>query len=131
MNRSWQARLAGSALRRGLLATGLAGCLAGCGGDSNPQPAATAESYPNLGTVPQAAPATSTSAERQQVTAGLVADQQNAAYSDQALTAQSEQQGSAPPTSVATFTPSSTATAYASGSQSQASTPANPPPVPA
>lgn len=155
MNRSWRARPAGSALRRGLLVVGLAGCLAGCGGgDSNsPQPAATSEAYPNLGTVPQSAPATSTSAERQQITAGLVADQQNAAYSDQPLTAQSEQQSSAPPIPVTTITPPLATAADASGSQNQASAaatetqaasaestqattaaapaPANPPPVPA
>jgi len=124
MNRSWQARLAGSALRRGLLATGLAGCLAGCGmfgGDSSSaQPAAPAASYPNLGTVPPSAPATSSSAERQQITAGLVADQQNAAYSDQPLTAQSEQQTSTPPAPVTTITPPSATAADTSGSQNQA-----------
>ncbi len=126
MSRSGQARLAGSALRRGLLATALAGCLAGCGmfgGDSNSsQPTATtAASYPNLGTVPQSAPATSSSAERQQVTAGLVADQQNAAYSDQPLTAQSEQLGSAPPAPLTTITPPSATAADTSGSQNQVS----------
>lgn len=150
MNRSWQARLAGSALRRGLLATGLAGCLAGCGmfgGDtSSAQPAAPAANYPNLGTVPPSAPATSSSAERQQITAGLVADQQNAAYSDQPLTAQSEQQTSTPPAPVTTITPPSATGADTSGSQNQAQSasmgtqaatsstaPAvtNPPPVPA
>jgi len=127
MNRSWHVRPAGSAPRRGLPAIGLAGFLAGCslfGGDNGTtsQPAQTAQSYPNLGTVPQAAPATSSSAERQQIASGLVADQQNAAYSDQQLTAQSEQQGSAPPAPVMTITPSAPAATDTSGSQTQATT---------
>jgi outer membrane protein OmpA-like peptidoglycan-associated protein len=124
------------------------------GGDSSSaQPAAPAASYPNLGTVPPSAPATSSSAERQQITAGLVADQQNAAYSDQPLTAQSEQQNSAPPAPVTTITPPSATAADTSGTQNQVSSasteaqaapaestsatsstapaPTNPPPVPA
>jgi flagellar motor protein MotB len=126
MSRSWHLSQAGRAPQRGFLALGLAGFLAGCsifGGDSaTSQPTSTAQSYPNLGTVPQAAPATSSSAERQQITSGLVADQQNAAYSDQPLTAQSEQQGSAPPAPVTTITPPTTVTADTSGSQNQAPT---------
>jgi outer membrane protein OmpA-like peptidoglycan-associated protein len=109
---------------RGLLAVGLAGLLAGCsmfdGGSSQSKPASTAQSYPNLGTVPPAAPATSTAAERQTIASGLVADQQNAAYSDQQLTAQSEQQGSVPPAAATTITTSATATGDTSGSQAQA-----------
>ena len=126
MNRSWHARLAGTALWRGLPAIGLAGLLAGCsmfGGDSSQsKPASTAQSYPNLGTVPPAAPATSTAAERQAIASSLVADQQNAAYSDQQLTAQSEQQGSAPPAAVTTITTSAVAAGDTSGSQAQATT---------
>jgi outer membrane protein OmpA-like peptidoglycan-associated protein len=96
-------------LRGGVVAAALASLLAACGGPGNNEPSATPEpvagpaantttptpsaqpaegqSYPNLGTVPQAAPATTSSADRQQVTAGLVADNQNAAYSDQPVTA--------------------------------------------
>jgi hypothetical protein len=52
--------------------------------------------YPSLATVPTQAPPASSNSDRQQTVAGLVADRDNAAYSDQPLTAQSEQAGSTP-----------------------------------
>jgi outer membrane protein OmpA-like peptidoglycan-associated protein len=52
--------------------------------------------YPNLGTVPQQAPTTTSSADRQQLASGLVADNQNAAYSDQPVTA-AQQSGTPAP----------------------------------
>ena len=116
MKRSWCWRSLSGGLRGGLQAAALVSFLSGCsltdsvfGGSSSatpepvpgpaaqapaqtaPQPAAQptqGQTYPNLGTVPAQAPATSTSADRQQVTSGLVADSQNAAYSDQPVTAQ-------------------------------------------
>ncbi|HEY2892407.1 MAG TPA: OmpA family protein [Dongiaceae bacterium] len=57
---------------------------------------AQGQSYPNLGTVPQQAPATTSSADRQQIASGLVADNQNAAYSDQPVTATQESGTPAP-----------------------------------
>src|SRR5262249_59627937 len=59
--------------------------------------AASSQSYPNLGTVPNKAPATTSPAERQQISQGLVADQQNAAYSGQQLTAQPSGGATPPP----------------------------------
>src|SRR5258706_10712929 len=56
--------------------------------DAATQPPVASTTYPNLGTVPQQAPQTSSGADRAQITSGLVADNQNAAYSDQPVTAQ-------------------------------------------
>ena len=67
--------------------------------ESKPSPgeaAATGQPYPNLGTVPTQAPPTSSTADRTQTTQGLVADQQNAAYSNDQLKAQPGA-GSVPP----------------------------------
>jgi outer membrane protein OmpA-like peptidoglycan-associated protein len=125
MNRSWHPIMTGSALGRALQVAALAALLAGCSSSDSgtSQPAATSPSYPNLGTVPSAAPATSTPTERQQITSGLVADQQNAAYSDQPLTAQSGLQSSAPPPAPATtVAPAATASDTSSGTQAPATT---------
>jgi outer membrane protein OmpA-like peptidoglycan-associated protein len=83
----------------------LSGCFDAIFGSKTPSPgqqAAAGQNYPNLGTVPMHAPATSSAAERQQVTQGLVADQQNAAYTDQQLKAEPSTGGTppAPPTPV-------------------------------
>jgi outer membrane protein OmpA-like peptidoglycan-associated protein len=48
----------------------------------------SSQPYPNLNSVPQQAPATTSSADRAQIASGLVSDNQNAAYSDQPVTAQ-------------------------------------------
>ncbi len=108
MNRSWCWRSLREGLRGGLQAAALLSLLSGCGlfassSSSAPEPVAGpaaqsatqpgsqpagAQTYPNLGTVPNQAPATTSSADRQQITSGLVADNQNAAYSDQPVTAQ-------------------------------------------
>jgi outer membrane protein OmpA-like peptidoglycan-associated protein len=83
----------------------LSGCFDAIFGSKTPSPgqqAAAGQNYPNLGTVPTHAPATSSVAERQQVTQGLVADQQNAAYTSQQLKAEPSTGGTppAPPTAV-------------------------------
>src|SRR6266404_3781303 len=112
MKRSWCSRSLGDGLRAGLQAAAVLSLLSGCsvsnslfGSSSSstpepvPGPAAQsttqpgtqptgAQTFPNLGTVPNQAPATTSSADRQQITSGLVADNQNAAYSDQPVTAQ-------------------------------------------
>lgn len=59
---------------------------------------AQSQTYPNLGTVPSQAPTTSTSAQRQQMTSGLIADNQNVGYSQQPVAPQpADQSGVAPP----------------------------------
>ena len=112
MKRSWCSRSLKDGLRAGLQAAAILSLLSGCSvsnslfgssSSSTPEPvsgpaaqSATqpgtlptgAQTFPNLGTVPNQAPATTSSADRQQITSGLVADNQNAAYSDQPVTAQ-------------------------------------------
>src|SRR5437899_8656250 len=141
MKRSWCLRGLKAGVWGGLQAVMLVSLLSGCdtidgvfgGGGSNatPQPVAgpaaqsTApapgqpgaqpsqpETYPNLGTVPTQAPTTSTSAQRQQLTSGLVADNQNASYSEQAVTAQQ----SAEPAPAPTPAPAPSGNAAATGS---------------
>ncbi len=112
-------------LRGGVLAAALASVLAGCsltddvfGGPGNNEPSSTpqpvagpaasttptasttpssGQAYPDLNSVPQQPPATSTTAQRQQVASGLVADNTNAAYSDQQVTASQQAGTPAPP----------------------------------
>ena len=112
MKRSWCSRSLKDGLRAGLQAAAILSLLSGCSvsnslfgssSSSTPEPvsgpaaqSATqpgtlptgAQTFPNLGTVPNQAPPTTSSADRQQITSGLVADNQNAAYSDQPVTAQ-------------------------------------------
>jgi outer membrane protein OmpA-like peptidoglycan-associated protein len=90
----------------GLLAGVLTGCSLFGGQDKLPEGRAA---YPNLGTVPTQAPPVSSSAERQRIAAGLIADRDNAAYSNQALTAQPAQVGSVAPPAPATVTPAAPA----------------------
>jgi outer membrane protein OmpA-like peptidoglycan-associated protein len=82
-------------LWRGLQVAALVAFLAGCGlfGGGKDKPAGD---FPNLGTVPNEAPKTSTTAERQVIASGLLADRQNAGYSDQPLTAQPAAKGNGP-----------------------------------
>jgi outer membrane protein OmpA-like peptidoglycan-associated protein len=99
MNRSWRAQGRVAWAWRGFCFMALACFLTGCS-DSPPssgETAAGSQAYPNLGTVPTKAPATSSQAQRQQIAQGLVADQQNAAYSKDPLTAQPSSGGVAPP----------------------------------
>jgi hypothetical protein len=100
MNGTWRAQGFAAWAGRGFRLVALASLLGGCSMfDSKPSPgeaAATGQPYPNLGTVPTQAPPTTSSADRAQVTQGLVADQQNAAYSNDQLKAQPGA-GSTPP----------------------------------
>ena len=82
--------------------------------------------FPNVGSVPDKAPKTASAAERQQVLQGLVADRQNAKYTDSTTAAAGQQVASAPPPppiiapSVTTSVPvtgSSTAVAAATTTQ--------------
>jgi outer membrane protein OmpA-like peptidoglycan-associated protein len=85
------------------------------------QGAGQTQSFPNLGTVPNQPPATSSTAERQQIASGLVADNQNAAYSDQPVTAQQSGAAVAPPAPAPT-TPAVSASAAAETPAEPAST---------
>jgi len=106
-------------LRRGIGAAMLAGLLAGCsmlgGSDSGSAPAPstgqTATSASDAGAAPAKSATTSTPAAQQPVASGLVADQQNTAYSNQPLTALSEQANAPPPQQVTTLTPPTTSMA--------------------
>jgi outer membrane protein OmpA-like peptidoglycan-associated protein len=133
MKRSWCWRSLREGLRGGLQAAALLSLLSGCslfGGSSSSAPApvagpaaqsatqpgsqpAGAQTYPNLGTVPNQAPATTSSADRQQITSGLVADNQNAAYSDQPVTAQ--QTGTPVPAPIPAPAPAPAADAASNG----------------
>ena len=64
--------------------------------------------FPNVGSVPYQAPKTSSAAERRRVVQGLVADKQNARYTDGSG---SQQVASAPPPPPATSIPSTVTTA--------------------
>lgn len=125
MKGSWCSCSLWGGLRGGALAAALCSLLAGCsltndvfGGGSNDQPTSTpqpvagpaanttpsqgassssGQTYPNINSVPQQAPATSSADQRQQVASGLIADNQNAAYSDQPVTAQQTGTPVAPP----------------------------------
>src|SRR5437870_737580 len=99
MNGTWRAQGFAAWAGRGVFLVALASFLGGCSmfGDSSPgEKAAAGQNYPNLGTVPTKAPTTSSADQRQQVSQGLVADQKNAGYSGQQLTAQPSG-GSTPP----------------------------------
>ena len=103
MNGTWRAQGFIAWAGRGLCLVGLASLLGGCSlwNDmfSSPSPGekvAASQEAPNLGTVPTKAPTVTPADQRQQITQGLVADQQNAAYSGQQLTAQPSG-GSTPP----------------------------------
>ncbi|HEY8017392.1 MAG TPA: OmpA family protein [Dongiaceae bacterium] len=115
MNGTWRAQGFAAWAGRSIQVVALASLLGGCSMfDSKPSPgeaAATSQPYPNLGTVPTQAPPTTSSADRAQVTQGLVADQQNAAYSNDQLKAQPAA-GSVPPPAPAT-PPTGTETAAA------------------
>jgi len=76
---------------------------------------AQGQAYPNLGTVPQQAPATTSSADRQQLASGLVADNQNAAYSDQPVTA-TQESGTPAPAPIPPPVPAPAAAPAATGS---------------
>jgi outer membrane protein OmpA-like peptidoglycan-associated protein len=105
-------------LRRGFGVAMLAGLLAGCsmfgGSDSGSAPAPstgqTATSSSDAGAAAAKPATTSTPAAQQPVASGLVADQQNTSYSDQPLTALSEQANAPPPQQVTTLTPPTTST---------------------
>jgi flagellar motor protein MotB len=79
---AWPAR----AVRIVVLASMLSGC-SWFGGGSKPEASDQSASFPNLGTVPTKTPTTPSNAERQQIAQGLIADQQNAAYTAEQLTA--------------------------------------------
>jgi hypothetical protein len=115
MNGTWRAQGFAAWAGRCIQVVAVASLLGGCSMfDSKPTPgeaAATGQPYPNLGTVPTQAPPTTSSADRAQVTQGLVADQQNAAYSNDQLKAQPAA-GSVPPPAPAT-PPTGTETAAA------------------
>ncbi len=106
------------AMRR-FLSVAMLSLLAACGGGSTES--TSGGSFPNLGTVPAKAPATSSSAERQQIAQGLIADQQNAAYTAQQLKAEPSS-GSVPPPAPAQPAPAPT--------QPASSQPAPAPPSP-
>src|SRR5690242_5394442 len=99
MNGLWQSQRRSASAVRAVRILILVSILSGCswfGGGSKPQANDQSASFPNLGTVPAKAPATSSGQQREQLTQGLVADQQNASYSADALTAAASS-GSVPP----------------------------------
>jgi outer membrane protein OmpA-like peptidoglycan-associated protein len=100
MNGTWRAQGFAAWAGRSIQVVAVTSLLGGCSMfESKPTPgeaAATGQPYPNLGTVPTQAPPTSSSADRTQTTQGLVADQQNAAYTNDQLKAQPGA-GSVPP----------------------------------
>jgi len=111
---------------RGLCLVGLASLLGGCSlwNDmfSSPSPGekvAASQQAPNLGTVPTKAPTVTPADQRQQITQGLVADQQNAAYSGQQLTAQPS--GGATPPAPAQPPPAASEATTAAGTAAPAS----------
>jgi len=126
---------------RGLCLVGLASLLGGCSlwNDmfSSPSPGekvAASQQAPNLGTVPTKAPTVTPADQRQQITQGLVADQQNAAYSGQQLTA--EPSGGAtppapaqPPPAASEATTSAATTAPASSEATTAASATSPAPA--
>ena len=67
--------------------------------------ASDAKEFPSLKTVPQQAPQTSSSEERRQVARGLVADRDNAKYTDQVLRAGGTPKPQSPPMQVAKVAP--------------------------
>ena len=94
----------------------------GIGGNSDAPPKADAEAvrqvqgqtaiaasdsknFPSLKTVPQQVPQTSSSEERRRVAQGLVADRDNAKYTDQVLRAGGTPKPQSPPTQIATVAP--------------------------
>jgi outer membrane protein OmpA-like peptidoglycan-associated protein len=131
MNGTWRAQGFAAWAGRGFRLVALASLLGGCSMfDSKPSPgeAATAgQPYPNLGTVPTQAPPTTSSADRAQVTQGLVADQQNAAYSADQLKAQPGA-GAVPPPAPAT-PPTGTETAAAPTAPASSTPSATPAPA--
>jgi len=159
MKESWCSCSPWGGLRGGVVAAAFVSLLAACGRPGNNEPSSTPEpvagpaanttptpnaqpaggqSYPNLGTVPQQPPATTSTAARQQTTAGLIADNQNAAYSDQPVTAVQQTGTPAPaplpvPVPVPAPPAPSTAATTTTGSDAGtvATTPLPPPPAPA
>src|SRR5262249_12114512 len=100
MNGLWQAQGRAASAARAIRILVLASMLSGCswfGGGSKPTANDQSASYPNLGTVPTRAPATPSAAQRERIAQGLVADQQNAAYSADQLTARATVGGVPPP----------------------------------
>lgn len=95
---------------------------------------ATAQSdsrdFPNLRTVPERAPETSSSAERQRVAQGLVADRDNARYTDQVLRAGGTPTPPAPPTQIARAEPAPTPAVTPPPAPPAAPKPAAAPPPP-
>ena len=67
--------------------------------------ASDSKSFPSLKTVPQQAPQTSSSEQRRQVAQGLVADRDNAKYTDQVLRAGGTPKPQSPPMQVARVAP--------------------------
>jgi len=134
MNGTWRAQGFAAWAGRSIQVVAVASLLGGCSMfDSKPSPgeaAATGQPYPNLGTVPTQAPPTTSSADRAQVTQGLVADQQNAAYSNDQLKAQPAA-GTVPPpapaqsptTTEAAATPSAPATTAPAATDTGSTTP--------
>ncbi len=93
MNGTWRAQGFAAWAGRSIQVVAVASLLGGCSmfDVASRRPAkrpATGQPYPNLGTVPTQAPPTTSSADRAQITQGLVADQQNAAYTNDQLKAQ-------------------------------------------
>jgi len=155
MKESWCSCSPWGGLRGGVVAAAFVSLLAACGGPGNNEPSSTPEpvagpaanttptpsaqpaegqSYPNLGTVPQQPPATTSTATRQQTAAGLIADNQNAAYSDQPVTA-AQQTGTPAPAPLPAPAPSApaatTTTTTGRDTGTVATTPLPPPPAPA
>jgi flagellar motor protein MotB len=100
MNGLWQAQGRAASAARAIRILVLASMLSGCtwfGGGSKQTPNGQSASYPNLGTVPTSTPATPSAAQRERIAQGLVADQQNAAYSADQLTARATAGGVPPP----------------------------------
>ena len=106
-------------------------------GDDPPPPAAasaedkqlagqqSSSTFPNVGSVPDKAPQTSSSAERKQIVKGLVADKQNARYTD---STSGTQVASAPPPPPPTA-PATTSSTSVAAATPAAATPAVPKPI--
>ncbi len=127
MSGTWRAHACAAWAGRGVRILFLASLLGGC--SSSNDSGSGGSSYPDLNTVPQKAPATSDSTQRQQIAQGLSADQKNAAYSDQTLTAQPSSGVAPPPPAQPAPTPPAAAPAAAPATTETASAPAMPQPA--
>jgi flagellar motor protein MotB len=98
MNGLWQPQGRAASAARAIRILIMASMLSSCSWfDSGSKPNDQSASFPNLGTVPTSTPATASNAQRQQIAQGLIADQQNAAYSADQLTAGANAGGVPPP----------------------------------